>query len=177
MKRTLEEDKPQPNHPKLIIYKDNRIKMAVRAALCEEGDVELCNQPIILYCLGEEEAYNYKLAFWPYKKKQGTSLLVTLDGLLEKAIEKHVKLVDTLRFIAEKTLDPIQTDNYKSRLTMLQLIFGEVPLEKMGIFALVAQDSYFCDDEKAIYSDPNLFIVKEVDLSPHLYTQICYAFC
>lgn len=176
MKRTLEEDQ-QPNHPKIITYKDDRIKMAVRAALCEEGDVELCNQPIILYCIGEDDAYNHKLAFWPYKKASGAALLHLLDNLLENGIEKHVKLQDTLEFIARKTFDPIQTDGYISRLARLKLIFGDIPVEKMGIFALVAQDSYFCDDQKAIYSDPNLFVVNEKELSPHLYTQICYAFC
>lgn len=142
-----------------------------------EGDDELSNQPIILPCIAEEDVYGHKLAYWPCDKKAGEALLRRLAHLMDDDIERHVRLVDTLTFIAKKEFTASELDDYKERLTELQLIFGVIMPEKMGIFALVGKDSFYGDEEREEYENPALFIVKEAELSPHLYYQYCYAYC
>ena len=69
------------------------------------------------------------------------------------------------------------TDTSKKSCARLEKVVGNDGPEKLGIFCLVRQDSYFSDREKKFYENPDLFTICFAQLSPHLYHQQCMAYC
>lgn len=175
--------------PKVQAYTGDRIKVAVHAACLHRGservfffrylilfvdeEDELSNQPIILNCIAEEDAFNYSLAYWPRDQQIGEKLLTYLAKEQKESSEEDIEFVDLLTQLARKELLIVSTENRK----LLENAVGNGQPEKLGILCLVKQDFYFSDKEKEFYENPDLFTVCFTQLSPHLYHQECMAYC
>lgn len=141
----------------------------------EDDLSNLSNQPIILRCIAEEDAYNYELAYWPSTETIGEKLLAHLVQLEREDTEKSIQLVDMLTKIARKEFE---TGGYKKSRRRLEEVVGiNGQLEKLGLFCLVEREFYFSKDEEALYANPGLFTVSYNQLSPHLYHQECMVYC
>lgn len=135
----------------------------------------MSNQPIVFYCIREEEAYNYKLAYWPYDQETGEKLLAFLDRLIVDDLDRHVNVNDLLEQIARNTLE---AGDYKKSIMLLEKeVLNNHGLDKLGILCPIKPTNYFSDDEKKFFENPALFKVSIAQLSPHLYYQECMAYC
>lgn len=144
----------------------------------EDDLSNLSNQPIILNCIAEEDAFNYELAYWPSTEEIGEKVLRHLIQEEKDDTEKSIELVDMFTKVARKEYE-IESSSFKKCRKRLEKAVGVITdqVEKLGLVCLVERDFYFSKDEETFYANPALFTVSFSQLSPHLYHQECMLYC
>lgn len=107
-------------------------------SLLVEEDYHRGDQPVILYCIGEDcDTQSYKRAYWPATPDKAEQVLAQIAAFLDIEIEIHIRVVDALEFNRTHLFKPLDIDSYETRIGDLYDILSAISPTKVGVLRIV----------------------------------------